>query len=108
VFISRAADGKQPQGFLAARCVCRSCGRNGPHGLLSLASPELGTAATALHHDDGDNDADDPKRRDTAILVAAEIAEALAVTTYTNIIDSAPFFSRLPADDQGYLVAARS
>jgi len=44
---------------------------------------------------------------DTNILVAAEIAEALAVTTYTNIIDRAPFFRRIEADDQGYLRAAR-
>ena len=48
-----------------------------------------------------------PTAGDVKIVSAAEIAEALAVTTYTNIIDSAPFFSRLPADDQGYLVAAR-
>ena len=44
---------------------------------------------------------------DRAILVAAEIAEALAVTTYTTIIQCAPFFRRLAADDQGYLRAAR-
>src|SRR6201995_794970 len=44
---------------------------------------------------------------DVAIVAAAQIAEALAVTTYTNIIDKAPFFKRLPEDDQGYLVAAR-
>jgi len=44
---------------------------------------------------------------DVAIVGAAQIAEALAVTTYTNIIDNAPFFKRLPSDDQGYLVAAR-
>jgi Ferritin-like domain len=44
---------------------------------------------------------------DTDILVAAEIAEALAVTTYTNIIQRAPFFTRLEEDDQGYLEAAR-
>jgi hypothetical protein len=44
---------------------------------------------------------------DVAILGAAQIAEALAVTTYTNIINVAPFFKRLPSDDQGYLVAAR-
>jgi Ferritin-like domain len=55
----------------------------------------------------------DAKRRhgltkgDLAILEAAQIAEALAVTTYTNIIDSAPFFAGLPSDDQGYLEAAR-
>ena len=46
-------------------------------------------------------------RGDIDILVAAEIAEALAVTTYTTIIDRAPFFRRLAADDQGYLKAAR-
>jgi len=44
---------------------------------------------------------------DVDILIAAEIAEALAVTTYTNIIDRAPFFRRIAADDQGYLRAAR-
>jgi hypothetical protein len=48
-----------------------------------------------------------PKKRDLEILVAAEIAEALAVTTYTNIINTAPFFTRLASDDQGYLKAAR-
>src|ERR1700749_4478462 len=44
---------------------------------------------------------------DVAIVGAAQIAEALAVTTYTNIINQSPFFKRLPADDQGYLKAAR-
>ena len=44
---------------------------------------------------------------DVDILIAAEIAEALAVTTYTNIINRAPFFKRLASDDQGYLKAAR-
>lgn len=44
---------------------------------------------------------------DLAIIGAAQIAEALAVTTYTNIIDRAPFFKRLAKDDQGYLKAAR-
>jgi Ferritin-like domain len=46
-------------------------------------------------------------RGDVAILGAAQIAEALAVTTYSNIITSSPFFTRLEADDQGYLKAAR-
>jgi len=45
-------------------------------------------------------------RNDLAILKAAQIAEALAVTTYTNIINLAPFFKNLPDDDQGYLKAA--
>ena len=40
-----------------------------------------------------------PTKGDVAIVSAAEIAEALAVTTYTNIIDNAPFFKRLPSDD---------
>jgi hypothetical protein len=44
---------------------------------------------------------------DLAILGAAQIAEALAVTTYTGIIDTSPFFGRLEEDDQGYLRAAR-
>jgi Ferritin-like domain len=43
---------------------------------------------------------------DLEILKAAEIAEALAVTTYTNIINTAPFFKNIPSDDQGYLQAA--
>jgi hypothetical protein len=47
------------------------------------------------------------RKGDLAILGAAQIAEALAVTTYTNIINTAPFFSRLASDDQGYLRAAR-
>jgi hypothetical protein len=48
------------------------------------------------------------EKGDFDILIAAQIAEALAVTTYTNIIDNAPFFKGLPDDDQGYLIAARS
>jgi Ferritin-like domain len=47
-----------------------------------------------------------PTRGDIAILKAAQIAEALAVTTYTNIINTAPFFKNLASDDQGYLKAA--
>jgi Ferritin-like domain len=47
------------------------------------------------------------RKGDLNILIAAEIAEALAVTTYSNIIDTSPFFTRIPDDDQGYLVAAR-
>jgi hypothetical protein len=45
-------------------------------------------------------------REDLEILGAAQIAEALAVTTYTNIINTAPFFRNLESDDQGYLEAA--
>ena len=45
---------------------------------------------------------------DIDIIIAAEIAEALAVTTYSNIIFHAPFFTRLATDDQAYLKAARN
>lgn len=43
---------------------------------------------------------------DVEILKAAQIAEALAVTTYTNIINTAPFFKNIPSDDQDYLKGA--
>jgi hypothetical protein len=46
-------------------------------------------------------------KADLAIIATAQIAEALAVTTYSNIIDRAPFFRRLPSDDRGYVRAAR-
>jgi hypothetical protein len=46
------------------------------------------------------------EKGDFDILIAAQIAEALAVTTYFNIIELAPFFNGLPVDDQGYLSAA--
>jgi Ferritin-like domain len=75
----------------------------------AIALGGLVRLASALDKDDNrnDHDSDDLKKRDTDILVAAQIAEALAVTTYTNIIDLSPFFTRLPNDDQGYLLAAR-
>ena len=47
-----------------------------------------------------------PTHGDLAILKAAQIAEALAVTTYTNIINTAPFFKNIPSDDQDYLKGA--
>jgi hypothetical protein len=67
----------------------------------ALSKPEANTNASQ------DHDNDDLKKRDRDILVAAEIAEALAVTTYSNIINISPFFTRLESDDQGYLMAAR-
>jgi hypothetical protein len=73
-------------------------------GLLGLASARDRDDDNYHDHDHDDREA---KKRDNDILIAAEIAEALAVTTYTNIIDGAPFFKNLPSDDQGYLVAAR-
>ncbi|HZQ54006.1 MAG TPA: ferritin-like domain-containing protein [Bryobacteraceae bacterium] len=78
--------------------------------LASLTGAAAVTSSSVLAGD-GDDDRDDDSREltrgDRNILIAAEIAEALAVTTYTNIINLAPFFPLLAADDQGYLQAAR-
>jgi Ferritin-like domain len=88
--------------FLKTATVIGATGVAAFDGLLGLASAHD-------RDDDKDHDHDDrdEKKRDTDILIAAEIAEALAVTTYTNIIDAAPFFNHFPVDDQGYLKAAR-
>jgi hypothetical protein len=72
-------------------------------GALALAP--FSTLANA-GRDEDDEQLRHLTERDKAILIAAEIAEALAVTTYTNIIRSAPFFQNIPDDDQGYLRAA--
>jgi hypothetical protein len=71
----------------------------------------LATVASAQLQDEGIEsmqwERDHLNKGDRDILVAAEIAEALAVTTYSNIINIAPFFQQIPSDDQGYLIAAR-
>lgn len=90
--------------FLQKASMAGAIGAAGLTGLLTVGSPRaLGVSASEA----ADDDPGTAKKRDHDILIAAEIAEALAVTTYTNIIDGAPFFTRLPVDDQGYLVAAR-
>jgi ferritin-like protein len=62
----------------------------------SSAGPSMATAAAAPS-----------TANDHAILAAAQIAEALAVTTYTNIVDSSPFFANLEPAFQHYFTAAR-
>src|ERR1700729_1980763 len=94
------------RGFLQRSVIAGAAGAAGLSGLLSLGSPTA-KAMSALGGDDRDEERGDVKKRDTDILIAAEIAEALAVTTYTHIIETAPFFGRLPSDDQGYLRGAR-
>ena len=72
-------------------------------GLVPLASAldrEPATSSDATPTSKGIN------KNDRNILIAAEIAEAVAVTTYSNIINTAPFFTRIPSDDQGYLAGA--
>jgi hypothetical protein len=84
-------------------------------GLVTLASAldrettghETTDRETTTPAEDSDIKSKGLRKSDRDILVAAEIAEALAVTTYTNIINIAPFFARIPSDDQGYLVGAR-
>lgn len=63
-------------------------------GLVRLASG-LDLDADAANHKD-DHGKYKLAKGDRDILVAAEIAEALAVTPYSNIINAAPFFDRLP------------
>jgi hypothetical protein len=82
----------------------------GAAGLIATAG--LTTVASALTGpkiklaEERDREHDGLTKQDRNILVAAEIAEALAVTTYSNIINTAPFFTHLESDDQGYLKAA--
>jgi hypothetical protein len=79
-------------------------------GTAAAASGMVPAAsALGLRGDDSDEEmphANKLKAGDKSILVAAEIAEALAVTTYMNIINMSPFFGRIPDDDQGYIQAA--
>jgi hypothetical protein len=73
-------------------------------GLAALsAMPELSLADTLTRGAHGGL-----KKTDRDILVAATIAEALAVTTYGHIIHHAPFFAHLEDDDQKYFRAAHN
>jgi len=74
--------------------------------ILTPAASALGSGDRDDDHDNDDHHEHGLTADDKSILIAAEIAEALAVTTYMNIINLAPFFSRIPDDDQGYLKAA--
>jgi|SRR5579863_5910411 len=98
--------GTNRRAFLRRASIAGAVGAAGLGSLFGLASASA-KGSSALVHDDEDEDSGDLKKKDHDILIAAEIAEALAVTTYSNIIDNAPFFTRLASDDQGYLRAAR-
>jgi len=101
---SSLQDSRHPdrRSFLKKASLAGATGAFAFAGLLDIAS---GAPASAKAHDH-DDDSDDLRHEDREILIAAEIAEALAVTTYSNIIETAPFFGRLASDDQGYLRAA--
>jgi hypothetical protein len=108
---AKPKEGTGRRAFLQRAAIAGAVGAAGLGSILTLAPHAQGRSILGRddhdHDRDHDEDADDLKKRDHDILIAGEIAEALAVTTYTNIIDAAPFFSRLASDDQGYLVAAR-
>jgi len=76
--------GSSRRDFLRRASITGAVSVAGFSSLLSLASPSA-NAATGRSRDSHDEDNDGLKKRDTNILVAAEIAEALAVTTYTHI-----------------------
>ena len=92
--------------FLKRAAVAGGAGVATAGGLATFASA-LARPGASTPDTKNDHDADDLKKRDRDILIAAQTAEALAVTTYSNIINIAPFFTRLESDDQGYLMAAR-
>jgi hypothetical protein len=71
----------------------------------AILLPQLGLPAVS-RASGNDDKAIHLSAEDKKIIIAAEIAEALAVTTYMNIINISPFFSGLPQDDQVYLAAA--
>jgi len=101
-------EGTSRRTFLHRSAIAGAVGAAGLGGLLSFAAPGANaTSARALAQGSQEEDRDGLRKRDTNILIAAEIAEALAVTTYTHIINTAPFFKNLPTDDQGYLIGAR-
>jgi Ferritin-like domain/TAT (twin-arginine translocation) pathway signal sequence len=98
---TRSVTGISRRSFLTTATVA------GAMAVLPLSLPAEANVKPAWDVDDDDQGRDGgllPGDRD--ILIAAEIAEALAVTTYSNIIHTAPFFGRLASDDQGYLRAA--
>lgn len=86
--------------FLRGATIAGATSLTAFSGLVTTASAEQDDANTMKA------EKDHLKKSDRDILIAAEIAEALAVTTYNNIINTAPFFKKLASDDQGYLAAA--
>jgi hypothetical protein len=96
------------QSGVSRRSFLKTATFAGATSLVALGG--LSTAATAQTEPEADTlkgEHDHLKKGDRDILIAAQVAEALAVTTYSNIIDISPFFKSIPDDDQGYLIGAR-
>ena len=87
--------------FLKSATLATATGLTAFGGFVTTASAQQEEEANSMKAEK-----DHLKKGDRDILIAAEIAEALAVTTYSNIINTAPFFKKLASDDQGYLAAA--
>jgi Ferritin-like domain len=99
-------NGTSRRSFLQRSVMAGAAGVAGVSTLLSLASRSAYASGTRARSNQEES-SNGLTSGDTDILVAAEIAEALAVTTYTHIIFTAPFFGRIPSDDQDYLRGAR-
>jgi uncharacterized membrane protein len=97
------ASGMSRRSFVQRTMVIGASSAMALTGLVKPASAQDADAAAENRRSGGRSKL---TKGDRDILVAAEIAEALAVTTYMNIINTAPFFDRIPSDDQGYLRAA--
>jgi hypothetical protein len=95
------------RGFVSRTALAGAGALVGGGALEALVAPVASAHRHAHHHRHHRHDGHGVTRGDLAILGAAQIAEALAVTMYSNIIDTAPFFTRLASDDQGYVRAAR-
>src|SRR6201987_3131930 len=96
-----AFDGGTDRRQFLARAAVSGAGVVAGGSAIGALAPSLAQAKK-----NGHSHSKKPKKGDLEILGAAQIAEALAVTTYTNIINTAPFFQNLASDDQGYLEAA--
>ena len=88
------------------RSFVRTAALAGAAGYAALAAPASALSPSQQEPLSLFGEKSSLRKSDRDILVAAEIAEALAVTTYSNIIASSPFFKQLPDDDQDYLKAA--
>ena len=83
---------EEPNPGISRRSFVKHATAVGATGIAALGG-FVSTASAIQKEDDGDRDRDDHnhlQKGDRAILIAAEIAEALAVTTYSNIINTAP------------------
>jgi hypothetical protein len=99
---SESSAGMSRRSFFTRAAIAGATSAIALSGLIDLGASGQDVDADASDKSSGSQ----ITKSDRNILIAAEVAEALAVTTYSNIINTAPFFSRLESDDQGYLKAA--